>query len=134
MTLIKLRNKMSRKRTKFKRQEHNKYAKLGEAWRKPKGKHSKLRQKFNGRKMVSIGYRGPASVRGMGSSGKQEIMVFAPKDLDGLKDVVVRISAGVGKKKALQIVKKAESMKLRVLNAPREVKKDESKTAKKTSK
>ncbi|MEL9915033.1 MAG: eL32 family ribosomal protein, partial [Thermoplasmatales archaeon] len=36
---------MNRKRPEFHRQEWFRYKKLGDSWRKPRGKHSKLREK-----------------------------------------------------------------------------------------
>jgi large subunit ribosomal protein L32e len=141
MNIARLKNKMSRKRKTFKRQESHRYKKLGEKWRKPKGKHSKLRQKYNGEKMVSIGYRGPVKARGLHPSGKRDVLVHNPKELEGLKDVLVRIGAKVGKKKKLEIIKKAQNLKLKVINMigtkskkVKEVKKDEPKVTKKAGK
>ncbi|MEM0150582.1 MAG: eL32 family ribosomal protein, partial [Thermoplasmata archaeon] len=37
-----LKLKLARKRPLFRRQEWFRYKKLGEAWRRPKGKHSKM--------------------------------------------------------------------------------------------
>ena len=133
MSLIKLRNTMSRKRKSFKRQENNKFDKLGTGWKKPRGKHSKLRQKMNGRQMVSVGFRGPAATRGMHPSGKREVLVSSPVGMDGLTNVLVRIGSTVGKKKKQEILNKAQTLKLEVIGK-REVKKNEPKFAKKAGK
>ena len=43
MSAIKLRNRMARKRKKFLRQQSKRFKKLGTEWRRPRGKHSKMR-------------------------------------------------------------------------------------------
>ncbi|MCL1978868.1 MAG: 50S ribosomal protein L32e, partial [Methanomassiliicoccaceae archaeon] len=61
---------ISGRRPAFKRQEWFRYSKLGEKWRKPKGIHSKMKRRLKRRPpMVDIGFRGPASVRGLHPSG-----------------------------------------------------------------
>jgi len=140
MSLVELRRKLSRKRRKFVRQEQNKYKKLKSKWRKPYGNQSKLRMHSGEMRTVEVGFRGPAAVRGFHPSGVEEVLVHNLRDLDGLKGKVVRIAAGVGKKKRLTIIEKATKLKLRVLNPgrakPKQKKgeKDESKTSKKASK
>jgi len=86
-------------------------------WRKPRGTHNKKRMRlaFTGAS-PNIGYKSPDSVRGKGASGLVEVMVSNPEQLEGLKEVVLRISGKVGKKKRLEIQKKAKAMNLRVLN------------------
>jgi large subunit ribosomal protein L32e len=63
-----------------------------------------------------IGYRNPESVRGVHSSGMKEVLVNNPKEIEGLKDVLVRVASGVGALKRRLIAEKAKAMKLRVVN------------------
>ncbi|HID72386.1 TPA: 50S ribosomal protein L32e [Candidatus Micrarchaeota archaeon] len=86
-------------------------------WRKPRGTHNKKRmgKEFTGAS-PNIGYRNPASVRGLGKGGLPEMLVSNVAELEGAKDVVLRISSKVGKRKRMEIQKKAETMGLRVLN------------------
>ncbi len=116
MSAIKLKNRMARNRKTFKRQESHRYKKLGTMWRSPKGNHSKMREGYNNEKMVSVGYRGPATARGLHSSGKKELLIHTPTELEGLKDVMIRIGSTVGRKKRLVITQKAQSMKLKIIN------------------
>jgi len=116
MSLLELRRKMSRKRMKFKRQDYSKYKKLGEEWRKPRGSHSKQREKIRPHNVVKIGFRGPAAVRGLHPCGLPEVLVFNSKQLEGIKNKVVRIGATVGTRKRIEIIKRAETLKLRILN------------------
>jgi len=110
---------ISGRRPAFKRQEWFRYSKLGENWRRPKGIHSKMRRHMKRRPpMVDIGFRGPATVRGLHPSGFEEVLVY---NADGLKDVdpkvqAVRIGGTVGTKKRLDIQAKADELGIRVLN------------------
>ncbi|MCX8169657.1 MAG: 50S ribosomal protein L32e, partial [Candidatus Methanomethyliaceae archaeon] len=102
---LELREKISRRRPDFTRQEANRFPRLGEKWRSPKGPRSKMRLKKAGRAaIVEPGYRGPRIVRGFHPCGKREILVHNPKELDGLNPslYVVRIASSVGRKKRLE--------------------------------
>jgi len=88
-------------------------------WRRPRGKDSKQKRKVASRgHRVEIGYRQDKRIRGLHPSGLREVRVFNVRMLDGLDNKIhaVRIASSVGKKKRDQIIKKAEEMKLRVLN------------------
>ncbi len=86
-------------------------------WRKPRGTHNKKRMKF---KFMGasprIGYRNPVQMRGVHPSGLKEVLVNNLKDLEGLKDVVLRVASGVGGKKRAQIAEKAKALHLRIVN------------------
>ena len=113
------RAEVSGRRPEFRRQEWFRYAKLGIKWRKPRGMHSKMRRHYKYRPtIVSIGFRGPALVRGLASSGFQEILVYNPSNLDVIdpKTQAARIGGTVGGKKRATIIEKADQLKIRVLN------------------
>ena len=113
------RNRMSHKRPTFKRQNWFRYKRLGEKWRRPRGIHSKMRRHFKYRSpVVQIGFRGPASVRGLHPSGFEEVMIQTPKEVDNVNPEVqaIRIASTVGDKKREVIVKKADKLKIRVFN------------------
>ena len=117
--LLKEKNEMARKRHDFKRQEWFRYLKLGESWRKPRGKHSKLREHQARRPgVVDAGYRGPRLVRGLHPSGFREIMVYNPDDLSKIDPSreAARIGSAVGSKKREAILEKANELSIRVLN------------------
>ncbi len=116
---LKLRDMKNRKRPEFHRQEWFRFKRLGDAWRKPRGLHSKMRTNRRYRpQRVRVGYRGPANVRGLHPSGYEEVMVYNPKDLDGVdpKKQAVRIGHSVGFRKRKEIVEKADKLGIRVLN------------------
>ena len=113
------RNRMSHKRPTFKRQNWFRYKRLGEKWRRPRGIHSKMRRHFKYRiPVVQIGFRGPASVRGLHPSGFEEVMIQTPKEVDNVNPEVqaIRIASTVGDKKREVIVKKADKLKIRIFN------------------
>jgi len=87
------------------------------AWRRPRGIDNKkrLKIKYMGAS-PSIGYGQPSEIKHNHPQGLPEMLVQTPAQLSNLKDVVVRIAGGVGRKKREEIIKLAESMKLRVVN------------------
>lgn len=118
-TALKLKRKKKAKKPKFKRQEQDFQKLLKETWRRPRGKHSKLRKGIKGRgKKPSPGYRTPKLVRGLNSKGLKEIRVHTVSELESLnpKENAAVIGSGVGKKKRLEILKKAEELGITVVN------------------
>ncbi|MFQ6060063.1 MAG: 50S ribosomal protein L32e [Thermoplasmata archaeon] len=116
---LRLREQIASTRPKFRRQEWFRYVRLGESWRRPRGLHSKLRRGVKYRvNLVSIGYRGPRTVRGLHPSGFQEVMVYRVEDLEGLdpEKQAARIGHSVGIRKREQIERTAEEKGIRVLN------------------
>ena len=117
--LLALRDEMSHDRIAFLRQEWFRFPRLGEKWRKPRGMHSKMRRHIQYRpNVVSIGYRGPAKVRGLHPSGFEEVMVWNPDQLEKVDPKVqaVRVGGSVGFKKRQAIEQKADELGIRVLN------------------
>ena len=117
--LLKIKNEQSRRRVEFRRQEWFRYKKLGDSWRKPRGKHSKMREQLARRPpIVDAGYGGPKIVRGLHPSGFREVLVYNPEDLSSLNPnkEAARIGHSVGSRKREDIVSKAEELGIRVLN------------------
>jgi len=117
--LFEMRKDQKSRKPEFLRQEWFRYKKLGKKWRKPQGLHSKLRRKVKYRPpMVSIGYRSPAQVRGLHSSGFEEIMVYNQDELEGLKPKTqaARVGETEGYRKRIEIEKKAAELGVHILN------------------
>ncbi len=136
--LLEQRKKVSEHRPKFKRQESWRYKRLAVTWRKPKGVDNKMRKQVSGvPPLVKIGYRGPRMSRGLHPSGYVDILVHNVKDLmslDNTKDAA-RIARTVGNKKRLEIISKAESMGIKLINGKKsESDSSKSSTVKKESK
>lgn len=116
MRLIRARNG---KRTDFKRQCLSQKKKLDDVWRRPRGLQSKKRmQKRAKGPLPRPGYGAPAAVRGFHPSGYEEVLVFAPADLEGLdaETQAVRVGATVGNRKREAIQEKALELGLKVFN------------------
>lgn len=109
-----------KKQPKFRRQEWFRYHRLSRTgWRKPKGLQSKQRLNMKYRTpMARVGYGKISSVRGLHSSGFEDILVNNPNDLDGLdpERQAVRVGASVGNRKRAKIHDRADDLGLRVLN------------------
>lgn len=119
LKIFKLKLEMARKRPLFRRQEWFRYKKLGDAWRKPKGKHSKMREHRGYRPpVVDSGFRGPRAVRYLHPSGYRDILVHNVKELSSLNPETdaVRIASTVGQRKRKEIYEKATELGLKVLN------------------
>ena len=117
--LLRIKNRQARKRVEFHRQEWFRYKKFDDSWRKPRGKHSKLRQHWAERPpVVDAGFRGPRVVRGLHPSGFQDILVHNVKELEALDPLrqAARIASSVGAKKREMIEKRASELTIRVLN------------------
>lgn len=117
--LLKLKIKKKKKKPNFIRQEAKKMKKLDKVWRKPRGRDSKLKKQKKARgRLPSPGFRCPKEVRGLNRQGLNEIRIFNPSDLDNLdskKDIAV-LGSTVGKRKRMEIIKKAEEKNIKISN------------------
>ena len=117
---LKLRKKAKKKKPSFQRQEGYRLKKLKKGWRRPKGRHSKLRQKEKARgKHPSPGYSSPKEAHGLSRSGFKVIRISNPKQLSNIdsKNEAVMISGSVGKVKRQLIIETAKKDKIHVLNS-----------------
>ena len=114
-----LRKKIKKRTPDFLREEWFRYKRLPKNWRKPDGISSKMRINLNYRpSKVRVGFRGPRDVRGLHSSGFEEVIVNNVNDLIGINPdkQAARIGSSVGTKKRIDIEKKADELNVRVLN------------------
>jgi len=127
------------KKIKFLRRESMRYLKFGkkrkkiQAWRKPKGRDNKMREKKRGYPaVVSIGYSNRRELRGK-INGKQPFAVNNAKDLEKIKENQIAVIGKIGKKKKMEIAKKAKEKKIEIynLNVQRFIKRNEPKEIKK---
>jgi large subunit ribosomal protein L32e len=118
--LLENRNNLKKKKPAFIRQEGHKKKNLkGWKWRKPKGMHSKMRRMLRGnRRRVEPGWGSPSAVKGLSSEGIKRIVVATFTDLQkiNLKTEGAVISAGVGTKRRIELIKKAKEMGIKVMN------------------
>ncbi|NPA38684.1 MAG: 50S ribosomal protein L32e [Candidatus Nanohaloarchaeota archaeon] len=119
--LVKLRKELKKRIPTFKRVNASRYeSKLGDKWRKQRGRHNKIRRGIKGAgSKVSVGYGTQKDARHLHPAGYEEIKVESLKDLDKVKDTntqAVRIASSVGLKKRLEILREAKKRGIYVLN------------------
>jgi large subunit ribosomal protein L32e len=107
---------------KFVRRIWYKYSKLGkrrkkkQVWRRPTGRDNPMREKRKGYPAsVNIGYK--SSKKDLGKiKGKNPVIVKILKDLEKVKKNDIVFIGSVGKKKKIDLVKKAKEKGLEVSN------------------
>lgn len=115
--LLALRKKAKSRKPDFKRQDFQ-LKKLKLKWRRPKGIHSKLRlNKAGHMKKPSPGFSSPKKVRNLHPTGFKVKLINNINDLNTLeKNEAILLSSALGKKKRVNILKKAKELKKAVLN------------------
>ncbi|MEM7816236.1 MAG: 50S ribosomal protein L32e [Candidatus Aenigmatarchaeota archaeon] len=117
--LLKIRIRKARKTPRFRRQEIWAQKTLKDKWRRPRGKHSKMRKQERGRgKLPKPGYGSPAAVRDLDREGLRLVRVFNPDELRSINPQAEKavIASTVGRKKRMEILKRAEEMGIAVSN------------------
>lgn len=127
---------------KFLRHTSHKYSKLGlrrkkkQIWRRPTGRDNKMREQRRGKPaLVAIGYSTDKKQRGK-INNKTPIIVNNLSQLQNSKKENIILLGKIGKKKKLEIVKKAKEMKLEIykLNIDKFIKMNEKKVESKDKK
>ncbi|MBW2973270.1 50S ribosomal protein L32e [Candidatus Woesearchaeota archaeon] len=116
---LELRKKIKSKKPNFIREDHHKKKAVSKAWRKPRGRHSKMRHGFQGhRSTLEVGYGSPADVKYLHKSGLMPVLVCNLAELSAVdkKTQAAIISANVGTKKRVVLVKKAKELAVKVIN------------------
>ena len=86
-------------------------------WRAAVGRHSKIRKnRFGYTKSPRIGFKSAKTESGM-IKGKVPVLVRNMKDLQtaNLKNIII-LSRKIGAKKKMEMIKKANEMKIQILN------------------
>lgn len=134
--LLEHRRLIKSRKPKFLRKDWHKVSNLGlrreskQVWRKPKGRHNKLREKKKNRgKNPSVGYRSPKQIRGT-INGLFPVLVKNVKELENVGKNNIAIIAKVGLRKKIEIVKKADEMKITVAGNTKKILKNAEKKIK----
>merc|ERR1711908_83702 len=106
---------------KFPRFQADRFKRMNQAWRKPRGIDCRMRRKFKGSTLMpSIGYGSNKKTRFRLKNGFYKFLVQNPSDLEMLlmhnEKYAVEIAHNVGAKKRKEIVERADQLKLYVLN------------------
>eukprot|EP01068_Selenidium_serpulae_P007890 Selendium_serpulae@DN4833_c0_g1_i3.p2 len=111
-----------KKRTKkFVRFQSNRFLRVKPSWRKPKGIDCRVRRRFRGtNRMPKIGYGSDKRTKHVLPNGLKKFVVKNVEDLELLlmhNDIYcAQISRCVSAKKRVEIVERADEMRVRVLN------------------
>merc|ERR1712195_428392 len=114
--------KMVKKRMKkFPRFQADRFKRMNQSWRKPRGIDCRVRRKFKGSTLMpSIGYGSNKKTRFRSKNGFYKFLVQSPADLQMLlmhnEKYAVEIAHNVGAKKRKEIVERADQLKLFVTN------------------
>ncbi|KAF7588599.1 hypothetical protein BBP40_005484 [Aspergillus hancockii] len=122
MVLAKKHVPIVKKRTKtFKRHQSDRFKRVPESWRKPKGIDSRVRRRFKSNiPMPSIGYGSNKKTKHMMPSGHKAFLVQNPKDVELLlmhnRTYAAEIGHAVSSRKRVDILAKAKALGVKVTN------------------
>jgi len=119
--LLEMRKNMKNRRPKFRRQGYGIYPRIGDEWRKPRGRHSKQKHQSAGHaKKVKPGFRSPKLVRGMDKHGLIPVIVNSIVNIPLLKkeEHGAIIGGSVGNRKRLILLNELKKHGIKVLNLP----------------
>merc|ERR1712072_1608063 len=114
--------KMVKKRMKkFPRFQADRFKRMNQSWRKPRGIDCRVRRKFKGSTLLpSIGYGSSKKTRYRLKNGFYKFLVHSTADLEMLlmhnEKYAVEIAHNVGAKKRKEIVERADQLRLHVTN------------------
>jgi ribosomal protein L32E len=111
-----------KKKPKFKRKDSHKYSKLGkgrknkQTWRKPTGRHNKMRNQMKGHPaVVAIGYKTDNKIRNT-IQDKKPVYVYNVKDITKLKQNEIAVLGKIGNRNKLEIANKAKELGIKISN------------------
>lgn len=113
---LELRNERKAKKPRFRRSDAHRVPRLEMKWHKPKGGDNKIRRKLRGHpRRARIGWGSPRAAYGLSPEGFEQTVVFTEADLKEVKGACI-IARTLGARKRMMLLKKAQEMKLKVLN------------------
>ena len=116
------RPKIIKKRTKkFIRHQSDRYDKVKQSWRKPKGIDNRVRRRFKGMyKMPNIGYGSNKMTKHAMPSGFKKVLIHNMKELEVLmmqnKVYCAEIAHGVASKNRKALIERAAQLAIRITN------------------
>ncbi|MBW2971311.1 50S ribosomal protein L32e [Candidatus Woesearchaeota archaeon] len=117
--LLEVRAKRNLRKPAFIRQDAHKIKRLEKKWRKPKGVHSKMKNKKKGhRRSAATGWGAPAQVRGLHNSGLALVLVNNVAEVSRAdpKTEAVIVSGKMGAKQRINVVDAALKRELMIVN------------------
>eukprot|EP00692_Jakoba_bahamiensis_P003772 EC687594.1.p1 GENE.EC687594.1~~EC687594.1.p1 ORF type:complete len:133 (+),score=45.74 EC687594.1:23-421(+) len=116
----------------FKRHHSDRYDRLKESWRRPKGIDGCVRRKYRGNiPMPNCGYGSNKKTRNTHPDGLYQFVVHNVNELNALmmqnRKYSAVIAASVSARKTKEIVERASQLSIKVVNKDRRTKKEEAK-------
>jgi len=113
--------RVKKKTNQFIRHQSDRYVKVKDNWRKPKGIDNRVRRRFKGQYLMpNIGYGTAKTTRHMLPTGFIKVLVNNVKELEMLmmqnRKYCGEIAHGVSSKKRKQIVERAQELSIRITN------------------
>jgi len=121
---------VKKKTNKFIRHQSDRYVKVKDNWRKPKGIDNRVRRRFKGQYLMpNIGYGSAKATRHMMPTGFLKVLVNNVKELEMLmmqnRKYCAEIAHGVSSKKRKQIVERAQELSIRITNGSARIKSED---------
>merc|ERR1739838_47054 len=126
-----VKNKVVKKRTKkFIRHQSDRYKKLDQSWRKPKGIDNRVRRRFKGQfLMPNIGYGSNSKTKHVCPDGFKKFLVHNVKELEVLmmsnRTFSAEIARQVSSRKRKAIVERAAQLAVKVTNPNARIRSEE---------
>ncbi|KIO20947.1 hypothetical protein M407DRAFT_245650 [Tulasnella calospora MUT 4182] len=123
--------KIIKKRTKtFRRHQYDRWDRVPESWRKPRGIDNRVRRRFKGSApMPKVGYGSDKRTKFVMPNGLRKLRVTNVNDVDVLlmhnKSYAVEIARTVGGRKRVAILERAKALGLKVTNPHAKVRTEE---------
>ncbi|MBI1972558.1 hypothetical protein HYS50_00975 [Candidatus Woesearchaeota archaeon] len=116
MDALQLRNKLKGKKPTFLRSDAHRVPRLEKKWHAPKGGDNKIRRRLRGhRRQPTVGWRSPRPARNLSPEGFEQVVVYTEADLAKVRGACI-IARTLGARKRMHLLKKAQEVKLKVLN------------------
>mmetsp|Transcript_19564 Transcript_19564/g.45747 ORF Transcript_19564/g.45747 Transcript_19564/m.45747 type:complete len:136 (-) Transcript_19564:70-477(-) len=125
------RNIIKKRTKKFIRHQSDRFDRVSESWRRPKGIDSRVRRRFRGnRRLVNIGYGNNKKTRGLLPSGFRKFRVNNVNELELLlmhnRVFAAEVAHNVSKANRKIILQRAAELNVKVINGNARVRTEES--------
>merc|ERR1712230_81912 len=110
---------MGKKANKFERHQSDRFIRVDESWRRPKGIDSRVRRKFKGKTLMpNIGYGSNKKTRHVMPDGFRKFLVHNEKELELLlmynRTYAAEVAHGVSRKTREAILERAKVLDVKV--------------------
>ena len=121
VTAINKRTKTVKRTLKFKRHHSDRYDRLKESWRRPRGIDSRVRRQFRGAvRLVKIGYKNNKKTRHQTKEGFKKLLIRNLEDVELLlmnnRSFCGEIAHTVGARKRIAICNRARELNVKITN------------------